>query len=849
MIARRFEQQVQRCGSRPALRVAGASISFDQLNRRANRIAHVLARTIDRRQQPIAIVTAETHDAVASMLGILKSGNAWIPMDPALPEDRLTAMIEHAPAATVLTCKRTESLAKAICKGACPVIAVDEPGGTTTDGNLELEVAPTDLACILYTSGSTGVPKGVVHDQQNLMHPVEYWTSRFGITRDDRSLLVATFSHVAAVNDVLRTLLNGACLVPFDLRRSSLQRLAELIDEERITIYHSIPSVFRALARTLEGSRRFSDVRLMHLGGEPLFRSDVELFRRCVQRDCVLVNNLSATEIQTFAQHVITTRTELDTVIVPVGRATKGKRVLLVDDEGREVGTGEAGEIVVQSAFLALGYWKDAPRTAGAFSGDLARRSERTYRTGDLGRRREDGVIEYLGRKDDQIKIRGHRVELAEVQFFLHQAAEELGGIDETTVVPWDTPSASKALVAYLVPRPGASIELSALRRAVARRLAEPMRPETYVILESLPKTTTGKVDRSGLPAPTRPFAKPTSRSGSRTRLAAQVEGLWKQILGLDSIPRDADFFDLGGHSLLALELADEVEKLFGLKITLPELLDSPTLEGLIQLVSERPGQRPWPALVPFKTDGSKTPLFIVHGLGGVVIELREFARTLDPDRPAYALQARGVDGISPRQRRVEDMAATYIEEIRHVRPNGPYVLCGYSMGGIVAFEMAQQLASGGSRVEALILIDTPAPLRLGLRERTRFRWGFVRSALSQLAARVFGRGREQRDLRQGHYLDQLRMENVRAIRRYRVQAYPGPIHHVVSRGAVENGTGGRLDPLLRLFLAKRSLWNRLALGGVATREVIGHHLDLMRRPALEQVIEQVRASLDGPSG
>ncbi len=849
MIPGRFERQVARHGARPAVTVDGESVSYSELNRRANCLAHALLRELGPGREPVAVVTGEMVHATAAILGVLKSGKLCVPLDVATPAPRLAAVVEHAGAAAVLGSRAILPLAREVAGQRRPVLAADEPDGCEPDSNPDLAIGGQDLACVLYTSGSTGSPKGVVHDHLNLLAAVDHWSRRFGFGPQDRFVHLSPLSHVSAINDLLKPLLNGGCLVPLRLGESSLGRLAALVVEERITIYHSIPSVFRSMLAALDPQADLSFVRLVHLGGEPLFRTDVELFRARFPRTAVLVNNLGSTEVPTYVQYVIGPETPLDSAVVPIGFPVEGKRIRLVDERGAEVSDGEVGEIVVESAFVARGYWKDERATSERFRGSLERRAERTFRTGDLGRRRPDGAIAFVGRADDQIKVRGHRVELAEVQFAVAEAAREVGGVLDTTVVAGPSASGATGLVGYVVPRDRNNVPLARLRQLLAARLPAPMRPEAWVVLDALPRTSTGKIDRLALPPPARPSGAPGGPTPRRSRSTRQLAELWAQLLALETVPAGADFFELGGDSLLALELVSAVEKLFGRTLSLPEFAAAPTLAAMARLIEARPALRPAPCLVALDPNGSKDPLFLVHGLGGNVVQMRLLARRLDRDRPLWAFQSRGVDGVSLPLRTVEEMAQAYLDELLRLRPAGPYLLGGYSMGGVVAYEMARRLAAAGQEIRCLVLIDSGAPLPLPWSERL-FSW--------LLYGRLLVRGmRARRGARERHgpyarRLNRLLVTNFRAARRYRPAPFRGPTHLIASRGSAESPAAergfGRFERFERQLCRRRSLWSQLLPDGIAVHEIPGHHLDLFREPAVDDLSAELRSILDAAS-
>jgi thioesterase domain-containing protein/acyl carrier protein len=331
-----------------------------------------------------------------------------------------------------------------------------------------------------------------------------------------------------------------------------------------------------------------------------------------------------------------------------------------------------------------------------------------------------------------------------------------------------------------------------------------------------------------------------------RTAVGLQLQQLWKQVLGIDAVPPDADFFALGADSIVAMELATEMEKLFGRAVSLPELLEAATLDGMTRLIESRARERPIPLLVPLNKEGRRNPLFVVHGLGGGVVQMRELARRLDADRPFYAFQARGLDGVARPLYRVEAMAESYLDRMRQVRPAGPYLVAGYSMGGVVAYEMARRLVAAGESVAALIVIDAAAPLPLPWRDRLTSTFVHGRIALRRVRRQIAARRQTKGH---GRSMNRLMVANLAAVRRYRPSPYAGVIHVVSSRGA-DSGTD--VDPRDRrlarrlegLLVKQRDRWRQLAGGGLEVEEVDGHHLELFRPPALDGLLGALRAIL-----
>lgn len=848
MISRRFEEAAARWAKHPAIRTPAAEISYEELNREANRIAYaLLAQGEIDRSLPVGLLCDGYARTAAAVFGVWKAGRMLVVLDPLQPPARLRKIAEHARCREIVSGGGRLQAARSLA----PRLLIDQDGlPTLGDDNPRRTTESRRPLAVVYTSGSTGTPKGVVHDHDSLTSACDHWIDGFAFAPGDRALFVGNTSSIAGFNDLLKYSLSGVTTTPFDIRESGIGEALRTMQEQRTTLLHSVPSVFRAMAGALRNDEPVKELRLLHLGGEPLFRSDVELFRRHFPRACKLVNNLGSTEVPTSMQFVVEPAMQIVSTLVPVGREIAGKRTRVVDGEGRDVKPGEVGILHLSGRTLARGYHREPELTASCFSGDLDGSGDnwRSFRSGDLARIDDDGQLTIIGRADDQLKIRGHRVELAEVELALRESVDD--ATRELTVVAREGERregdvSEKRIVAYLVAREGATIDLEALRRKLAARLPAPALPGDYVVLDRIPRTGTGKVDRAALPAPA--SSVPRADLRRRSRIATELELLWCQLLGRRSIAADDDFFDLGGDSLKALELALEIGRLFGRAPTLPEMVQAPTLAKMAAWIESRPDRQPQPSLVRFKSDGHKTPLHVIHGMGGGVVIFRELARRLDRQRPVFAYQARGIDGITRPLRSIDAMATLYLEELRAVQPHGPYLLAGYSMGGTVAFEMARRLREAGEAIEALIPIDSGAPLRLGWRERWRHQLVISRIVVRHLVRQPPEfTGRNEYTVAIG----KLPLIHFRALRRYRPRRFDGSMDLISSYGLAERLPDGNRDrpiaeQLERHHGLKRELWRELLGGELRIHRVRGEHLDLLRPPALEGLLGSLRSILD----
>ena len=697
-IPQRFARQVAADPDRLAVKFGPDALTYSELDRWASRVARaILARGV--RSDAVALVIDQGLPLIAGVLGTLKAGRVYVPLEAALGRERLAYMLRDSGARTALVSDAAAPLVREAGGGDVDVVSIGDVVLGQSSEAPDIEISPNAPAYIYYTTGSTGQPKGVVDSHRNVLHNVMRYTNGLGITRDDRLTLLQSASFSGAVSSMFCALLNGAASLPFDVRRASGGELADYVDQGGITIYHSVPTIFRSFLR---GDRVFPLVRIIRLEGDQATKLDVELFRRHFSADCVLANGLGATETGIVRRFVLRNGTPLEGEIVPIGYPVEDMEVTVVDEAGGPAAPDEVGEIAVRSEYLALGYWNRPDLTARAFESDAAGR--RRYRTGDLGRLRRDGCLEHLGRKDSRTKIRGITVSLAEVE----AALGGLPSIREAAVVARSDSHDERRLVAYYVPASGREPTVSEMRRELAERLPPPMIPSGYVRLAALPLNQNLKVDRAALPAPSRgrptldqPYAAPEDPT------QAELVRIWQELLEVEPVGIRDDFFDLGGDSLLAAAMMAAIEEATGVDASPSILLSGSTIEHVAASLAHP--ARPDSAVVPVQTGGSRAPLYFLHGdYLGRGMYCRKIARALGPDQPVFALTPCGLDG-EPAPPTIEEMAARHLRALRRHQAQGPYRLVGNCNGGLIALEMARRLVDEGETVEQVLLIRTSA--------------------------------------------------------------------------------------------------------------------------------------------
>lgn len=584
-VSSRFERVVATYPDRLAIASARGSKTYSELNRDVERVAGQIFASIGSDPgRPIAILLDDPVDTIATMLGALRTGHPYVPLDPLGPPSRLRWLIDDSRAHVLVTSTPLLRRAREISDSEIEILAFDpSPPPPMRDTIHHVPPSPNTLAWILYTSGSTGHPKGVVQTHRNISHYVDTYRDGYQITSDDRIAVLYSLTTNAGNHELLSGLLNGACVLPFDVRGEGLTALARWLVSERITIYSSVPTLFRRLAATLDETGQFPDLRVVKMVGEPVYRTDVEAYRRHFGPSCVFINRLGSTETGTIRWHFIDHETVLsDEARVPVGDATPDHEVALLDEAGQTVPAGAIGQICVRSRYLSPGYWNNSDATHRVFLPDPDGGDRRLFLTGDLGKMDRDGLLVHMGRADDQVKVRGYRVELAEIQLTL----VALHDVKEAVVVAREHSDGERRLVAYVVPRTPASFSVTDLRRELERHLPDYMIPSVFVPLSSFPLAPNGKINRSALPAPSKgrpglatPFLAP------RTTVERELTDIWCDVLDLSELGTDDPFIELGGDSIGATQVVSRVRERFNVEIPLAQLLEAGTVGAMARVI------------------------------------------------------------------------------------------------------------------------------------------------------------------------------------------------------------------------------------------------------------------------
>ena len=812
------------------------------------------------------------HDApmIGAILGVLTAAKTYVPLDPAHPLERILFILKDADASLILTNDHNLAQAQALAKEGVALVNIDQLDYSATSKPFQPNVSPDCIAYLLYTSGSTGQPKGVIQTHRNLLHFIRSYTNNLQIGPNDRLTLLSSYGFDASIMAIFGALLNGAAIYPFDIRNQSINQLMQWLNQHKITIYHSTPTIFRHFLKMLpvENSVVCDSIRLVVLGGEEVIKSDIDWYKQFFSDACLLINGLGPTESTVTLQYFINKQTKILRHSVPVGYPVDETEILLLDSEGNQ--TDIWGEIAITSPYLALGYWRRPDLTKAAFIEDREGNHQRLYRTGDLGRLREDGSLEFIGRKDNQVKIRGCRLELGEIEAVLSQYPT----IAEAIVIVRQDACVEKRLVAYLVPHHSYPVsQCQALKTQLhdflLKKLPSYMIPTAFVFLDALPLSPNGKVDRLALPMPMHPSSVqtlPESCSTPLRQIEVKLINIWQKTLKRTVINREDNFFALGGHSLLAVNLAADIKDEFQLNIPLATFFQLPTLEEQANYISKQRSEETSllanSSLVPIKiSNQQQTPLFAIHVLGRNLSYFRPLAKHLRGDNPIYGLsvQLREISGQTID--RVETLATHYVEEMQKLQPQGPYFLMGFSFGGMVAFEMAQQLLAQGQEMSQLILIDTytlDAFSALSPSQKLQEHWYNLQQEglpyLRKRVKKVFLRQWEQliRHIPDKFQLKSLlkcnnqelpgdfhhkifREQNRQARRRYVLNTYPGRVTIFRARDCDSSVSKQRLPNLG---------WSQFVLGGLDIYDIPGNHLTMLQEPHVKVLAQHLEAYL-----
>jgi len=874
-----FDEQVALGPQAVAVQFEDRELTYAQLDERATTLAARLRAAGVGPDVLVGLCLERSLELIVALVAIVKAGGAYVSLDPAYPQERLSFMLEDTKAPVLLT---QASLKGKVPANGAMVICLDEAAGGGSASRpteraavpLRTEVTPDHLAYVSYTSGTTGRPKGVCVPHRGVVRLVKNADfARMG--RDDVFLQFAPIAFDASTLEIWGALLNGGRLVVVPPGPCSLAELGGVIEKNGVTTLWLTAGLFHQMVEEQLDSLR--NVRQLLAGGDVLSVPHVVRALEQLPR-AQLINGYGPTENTTFTCCHRITAPPLAGRSVPIGRPIANTQVYILDAQMQPVPMGVPGELFAGGDGLARGYLNRPELTAEKFvphpfSPDPG---ARLYRTGDLARWLPDGSVEFLGRIDRQVKIRGFRVEPTEIEAILltHPA------VKECAVVVREDASGAKCLAAFLVAKQAPAPAVDTWRLFLEDKLPEYLMPSSFVMLETLPLNANGKVDTAALPAfdGSRPEL-PHSYVAPRDAVEDQLAQIWSNILGVHPIGMHDRFFDLGGHSLLAVRMVAHLEKQFGRKLPVSAIFQHRTIDQLSKLLRDS-GQRytPVSSIVEIQGQGRRPPVYFVHGVGGGMFwGYSNLARHLGNDHPVYAFKSRGLEGL-PEWPSIEDMAANYLADLRAHRPQGPYLLGGYCFGGVVAYEMARQLEASGEKVALLGLINCSPP-NTGYERPNRhtlawklkfvrnifywigcfcFSWtwrerkDFVRWKLAVLRRKATGTSAPPEQAQ----LDLTDLDELLNLADYSLKQRELWQHHVRLLLAYRPGTYGGAVTLFRTrghalvtSFDEHYGWSELVRGGVTIRLMPGGHGNILDEPHVRAVARAFEACVPAAKG
>ena len=845
-IPQRFSQQVARFPNSPAIKTLTSSISYQELDRLSNQVANAVLHQSLGTSNTVALLFEQGADSIIAILGVLKAGKIYISLDPSSTMPDLRRIIEDCDPEVLISNEKHVGLGRELQSGPLRILSIEATDYCSSQLSSPKNMSPDSPAYIFYTSGSTGPPKGVVDSHRNVLHNVLRYTNNLQIGRKDHLSMIQGCHFSGTVSSLFSAILNGGAVCPFNLAGEGFDSLADFIIKTRVTIFHSVPTLFESLILT---GRFFPGIRIVRLEGDRAEPDHIELFNRSFDRNCRLAIGLGATETGLTRQYVLSHNGTYPVVGSPIGYPVDGMEIVLVDDSGQEVNPGSPGEILVLSRYLATGYWQQPDLTDKYFLPHPEKYPMRSYRTGDMARELPDGCLLYLGRKDFRAKIRGISIETVHVELALKSHPL----IERALVQVSELRRGVQQLVAYLVLPKESVLTVSEIRRYVSLHLPGYMVPARYAFLDALPTDNNGKLSRSKLPPlhAQRPALQQPYEPAKTKRQRTLVQ-CFEEILSLENVGIHDNFYDLGGDSLLVMQLLILVEEKTGLTFPQSKFFDSPDVATIDKYLVEMPFGA---SIITLQPRGKGPPLFCLHNQLGIVLHYRSLAQLLAPDIPVLGVQAANISEHNGATS-IESMAAEYLPLIRERQKAGPYYLCGNCFDGLLAFEIARQLVKQGEVVSFLGLIDTGYPMgtlqaaarrvRLSESPARAFsriimnRFLHIFTSLSELMTRTFGHGYESQqdenaveppvDTNQASDLFNNRTSNLmeNAGAKYRPKSYPGHVTLFHTQA-----------------LGNRYGWHRVARGGFSAVQLPtgsdNHMPHLIFQPLVENLAEEIR--------
>ena len=854
--------------------------TYAELEKRSNQLAHYLRQQGVQNEDIVAIYAHRSASLVWAIMAVLKAGAAYTILDPAYPATRQIVYIEMAKPSFLLQVEAAGGLPKEVASRVAALGQFVLPDlKTAVKQNLcadlasnppQIDIGAESLAALSFTSGSTGLPKGVLGRHGPLTHFLPWQTERMSLTEADRFSMVSGLAHDPLQRDIFTTIWVGAQLhIPEQNVIGTPGQLADWFTTSKITFAHLTPPMVQMLVDTAHTTLPM--LRYISFIGDKLTRQDI-LRTRKVAPSAICLNSYGSTETQRAVSYhfIAPDDNSWQKSVYPLGKGIPDSQLLLLNQQGHLAGIGEVAEIYMRSPHLARGYLENGALTAARFITNpfTNQANDTLYRTGDLGRYLPDGQVVFVGRADRQVKIRGYRIEPGEIEAVLTQADE----VNQALVIRYDHPAQGAALAAYVLVS-NTAVTPQSLRAFIDSQLPNYMIPHPIIFMNELPLTPNGKLDIEALPDPLEVINESTADTAvfPRTQLESELAKIWADVLGLKSVGVTDNFFEMGGHSLLAVSLFQKIEANLGKKLPFLTLFQCPTVAEMAQSFNQLAEDSEWNSLVTMQSGNSeKTPFFYMHGLGGGVVDYGELTRLVGEDQPAYGILAQGVDGKSEPHKTIEAMAQNYIDIIRNVQPTGPYLLGGYCYGGVVAFEVARQFEAAGESVEFVAIFEGYAPLPHHEQERL---WQNPKQIIHFLQNIPYWLHEFQqlgRDKMWTRALRKLRISRKRIQQKMGFETSIG-VHDLIDDAAEvpalyqklmavqlsarRQYQAGPINGRVALFRTRarplfrshdpRMGWQKVAKGGVSVHMIAGEHFNILERPYVESLATTLRQEID----
>ena len=857
-----FEEQVLKTPENTALIRHDLSLTYRHLNESANKLARYLIEAGVEKGSNVGLLAGRNFEMIIGMYAILKAGGAYVPIDPEYPADRQKYILNQSSASHVLTDTEYPELNSI---SDLKVINLDKDDLDNLDSsNLNIPITSNELAYTIYTSGSTGVPKGVMIEHHSAVNLIEWVNNTYNIGSSDRVLFITSMCFDLSVYDIFGLLsAGGAVVIANQEEVVDIAKLKELLTKHKITFWDSVPTTMNYLVKELRSAKeKFvqESLRLVFLSGDWI---PIQLPQEIKTNfpNAKVISLGGATEGTVWSNYFEVNNLDSSWKSIPYGMPIANNFFYVLNEQLSPVPIGTIGELFIGGVGVARGYANDPDKTGHSFLQDPFnfKAGGRMYRTGDLGRMMPDGNLEFLGRKDSQIKIRGFRVELGEIENVLNK----FHLVNQAVVIARPEKDGHKNLIAFIVPK-NENFDRKEVQTYLKSKLPEYMIPSILEEVKQFPLTSNGKIDKQALSKLDISNQSGANYEAPQTEQQLKLAEIWKEILGVERVGIHDNFFELGGHSLMAVRMITRLEAEIGMQFPLSFLFKYPTIASLLSSTELKPStvETQWKSLVPIKSSGSKIPVYIIHGSGLNVITFSTIATFVDPEQPVFGLQAKGLSGLEDPLDDMKEIARSYILEILEHNPTGPYAIAGYSFGGYVAVEMRRQLELMGKKVKMLAIFDTNAVQSDHYRKWPHNLWNKVKNQgpkfkwiMESLLSRPGPTIQYQSFLLSRAI--KTAVSKLTGLKTSESNTFYTRVDKITEKHlyAFQNYEMKPFDDTVHLFRAKERIyfvndfqylgWRRYALKGVKVYEVPGDHKTMLLNPNAQEFARALQKALD----